>query len=600
MDRFRATASDPPSRRGTNVRDRDVSQTARSFVGPKMPAAFSMLSRRPQRPAPLHEPNVETLDPAPMADARPVHRRASSRSCGNVGIAFSTPAEAKKLQELHLSDGHKAQEDDELEEVLNLYHEEDSGVSEPEDGEFDGGSSFPSSLGGSLSTPRTAARRSPVDVTPQSNVSDRRTSPDDCRSPEVPLAPATEAPPRDPRARRDRYGFRCGTQHVDLERYMQWSAEYEKTIARRRKKWDVLLSEAGLAPADGVPVHFPSRSAKLQRYIRKGIPPEYRGQAWFFYANGPRKLRENPGLYAKLSAQAAILEDTNTELIERDLHRTFPDNDRYKPDGYTKPLQTSISNKDTDTSEPPLIKSLRRVLQTFALYRPKVGYCQSLNFIAGLFLLFLDEEKSFWMLVIITTVYLPNVHDANLEGANVDQAVLMLSIKESLPAVWAKMGGSIDGSPTSSTPTVNEIVTRLPPITLVTAAWFMSAFTGVLPIETTLRVWDCFFYEGSKIMFRIALTILKLGEVKIAAAQEFIEIFQIVQSLPRDLLDPGILMEACFKRRNGFGHLSQKDIDTRREKVAKMRLKSMKSRVSRDDMRVELGKPSPMRGLFTK
>ena len=42
------------------------------------------------------------------------------------------------------------------------------------------------------------------------------------------------------------------------------------------------------------------------------------------------------------------------------------------------------------------------------------------------------------------------------------------------------------------------------------------------------------------------------------------EIFQVVQTIPRRLIDAGALMEACFKRRNGFGHLSQETIDARR------------------------------------
>lgn len=42
-----------------------------------------------------------------------------------------------------------------------------------------------------------------------------------------------------------------------------------------------------------------------------------------------------------------------------------------------------------------MIKSLRRVLVAFSLYNPKIGYCQSMNFLAGLLLLFMDEEKTF-------------------------------------------------------------------------------------------------------------------------------------------------------------------------------------------------------------
>lgn len=159
------------------------------------------------------------------------------------------------------------------------------------------------------------------------------------------------------------------------------------------------------------------------------------------------------------------------------------------------------------------------------------------------------------MLNIITRVYLPGTHDVNLEGANVDLGVLMAAIKEMMPAIWGKIGGELDGTPFSSQSM------RLPPITLCTTAWFMSCFIGTLPIETTLRVWDSFFYEGSKTLFRIALTIFKIGETEIKAVTDPMEIFQVVQTIPRRLLDGNFVMESCFKRRNGFGHISQETIE---------------------------------------
>lgn len=365
---------------------------------------------------------------------------------------------------------------------------------------------------------------------------------------------------------RDRYGFRT-TQPSN--------AQYEDILVRRKRKWDVMLHESGLT--DRIPFHFPPRSSKVQRYIRKGVPPEYRGHAWFFYSNAYRLLSVHPGLYEQLAHEADQLDDANAEFIERDLHRTYPDNVYFRPDGYIKPQTT----KRTDDPEPAIIASLRRVLQAFALYRPKTGYCQSLNFMAGLFLLFLSEEKSFWMLVVTTSEYLPNVHDINLEGANVDQAVFMLLVRDYLPTLWTKMGSGQDTMTPSDPPiTTDEMIMKLPPITLVTTSWFMSVFTGALPIETTLRVWDCFFYEGSRILFRIALTILKLGESKIMASKEPMDLFQIVQNLPKSIYDPTILLDACFRRR-AFNNITQKEIDSCRTRVAKVRARSV--RRSRDD-----------------
>jgi hypothetical protein len=43
--------------------------------------------------------------------------------------------------------------------------------------------------------------------------------------------------------------------------------------------------------------------------------------------------------------------------------------------------------------------SLRRVLRAYSCYDREVGYCQGMNFIAGMFLTFTSEEDAFWLLV---------------------------------------------------------------------------------------------------------------------------------------------------------------------------------------------------------
>ncbi|KUJ07620.1 RabGAP/TBC, partial [Mollisia scopiformis] len=371
--------------------------------------------------------------------------------------------------------------------------------------------------------------------------------------PPPPSRPVTRAATQPIDETRDRYGFKKKSQHISWEQYEAWNGPYKEHLARRWKKWVALMKDAGL-PSDR-PERFPPQSAKVKRFVRKGIPPDWRGAAWWYYAGGPKMLALHPGEYSNLvqKAEAGGVSETDDEIIERDLNRTFPDNVKFKPDPPPGAARDSVrSIKEPET---PIVQSLRRVLQAFSIQNPKIGYCQSLNFLAGLLLLFMDEEKSFWMLNIITRVYLPGTHELNLEGANVDLGVLMSSIKDNMPGIWAKIGGELDGS------SVPHSHLRLPPITLCTTAWFMSCFIGTLPIESTLRVWDCFFYEGSKTLFRIAMTIFKLGEQEIKAVSDPMEIFQVVQTIPRRLIDCNTVMETCYKRRNGFGHLSQDTIE---------------------------------------
>ncbi|KAI1169637.1 RabGAP/TBC [Nemania sp. FL0916] len=398
--------------------------------------------------------------------------------------------------------------------------------------------------------------------------------------------------------KRDRYGFKKSNQYITCEEYDRWDAKYSKYLTRRRKKWNVFLKENGLMTDS--PNRFPPRSAKAKRFIRKGIPPDWRGAAWFYYAGGPAIVGKHAGLYNELLDQE--VKDVDAEAIERDLHRTFPDNIKFRSsEASCTPVQndtstrnsqqtvTSSANNAAVPGETAMISSLRRVLYAFSIYNPRIGYCQSLNFLAGLLLLFVEsEEQAFWLLNIITRVYLPGTHEMSLEGANVDLGVLMSSIRDTMPNIWAKIGGELDGTDAARPKSRRhrqraELTTRLPPITLCMTAWFMSCFIGTLPIESTLRVWDVFFYEGSKTLFRIALTVFKLGESEIRRVGDPMEIFQVVQTLPRKMLDANGLIEACYKRRNGFGHLSQETIEQRREERRKL-VKAERERLAGDSI----------------
>ena len=358
-----------------------------------------------------------------------------------------------------------------------------------------------------------------------------------------------------PSSTRDQYGFLKTSHHITIPQYDAWSNGYILSQKRRTKRWSSYMQEQGLPIF--VPTRFPSRSAKTERYIRKGIPPAWRGPAWFFYAGGEAYLEKHAGLYTSLVSRSdGELSSNDIESIERDLHRTFPDNIHFKPD---------LRSSGSSAPELPLLSSLRHVLRAYALHNPRIGYCQSLNFLAGLLLLFLSEEKAFWMLHIVTTVYLPGTHELSLEGTNVDLWILMVALKSSLPHIWTKVGSAggsgddVDGS------------ARLPPISLCTTSWFMSLFIGTLPIETVLRVWDMIFYEGSRTMFRVALTIFKLGEQRIKDVSDPMELFQVVQSLPRGMLDAGAFVATVCRRGGPNGEWVEARRRERREWFAKQR-----------------------------
>lgn len=363
------------------------------------------------------------------------------------------------------------------------------------------------------------------------------------------------------KAERDRYGFKKESLNVSVQEHNAWAARYEEHINRRRNKWIALMSKQGLSTTE--PTKFPEMNEKVKRYARKGYPPEWRGAMWWYYSGGQHTLqqKENIGLYASLVIRVKRdeLNKDDKDAIERDLDRTFPDNIHFRPE----PATDLLDGESDD--EPALIQDLREVLSCFALNNPSIGYCQSLNFIAGLLLLFLkqDKEKVFILLTIITQNHLPGAHARSL--ANTEVNVLMMLIKDYLPKVWASINDTdLINSGAGSHAHPNSKFHRQPTVALSCTSWFMSLFVGVLPIETVLRIWDAFLYEGPRALYRYALAIFKLGEPEIRKYHPGDgELFMLVQNLPRTCIDPNILHDFAFVRK-GFGSLSQAVIDQKR------------------------------------
>ena len=93
----------------------------------------------------------------------------------------------------------------------------------------------------------------------------------------------------------------------------------------------------------------------------------------------------------------------------------------------------------------------------------------------------------------------------------------------------------------------------------------MSALVNTLPPEPVARVWDWMFYDGSKAIFQAALAIFSLAGEKIRRVRDPMEAFQIVQTLPRGMLDANALMMlAARKHRGSYGHMRQEQIDRQR------------------------------------
>ncbi|OAD01593.1 hypothetical protein MUCCIDRAFT_83333 [Mucor lusitanicus CBS 277.49] len=336
---------------------------------------------------------------------------------------------------------------------------------------------------------------------------------------------------------RDIYGFKRPTQWVKASKLIEFEQRYKLIQKKQAKSWSKLLANNNQ--------QWPDLCPQLSRYVRKGIPHPMRAKVWMHYSGASKKLRENPGRYS-LFLEIVDGDDAYNEYadaINKDLHRTFPDNSKFACDVQHPDGSTTVEPHSNEK-----IQQLRRVLLAFSVYSPNIGYCQSLNFLAGFLLLVLSEEETFWMLVTIVHDIFPiNMFDTTMEGANTEQTVLMMMVYEKMPGVWAKIGNKRCFWECEQ----NE---ELPPITLMTSHWFLTLFINILPVETVLRIWDCFFVgEGCKVLYKAALTILKLNEQRIRDAEDSVDTFQLLQNMPKRLID-------CDQ----FLKLSDEDIESKR------------------------------------
>ena len=50
--------------------------------------------------------------------------------------------------------------------------------------------------------------------------------------------------------------------------------------------------------------------------------------------------------------------------------------------------------------------------------------------------------------------------------------------------------------------------------------WFLTLFSDYFPQEVVVRIWDIYFQEGRKTIFRFAIALLKINEEELLNADE--------------------------------------------------------------------------------
>uniref|UniRef100_A0A8C2GN12 TBC1 domain family member 8 n=1 Tax=Cyprinus carpio TaxID=7962 RepID=A0A8C2GN12_CYPCA len=241
-----------------------------------------------------------------------------------------------------------------------------------------------------------------------------------------------------------------------------------------KRLWDEHFTEFGRG------VHM-FRTDKIRKLVALGIPESLRGELWLNFSDACSSLAAHPSYYTDLLERCRGESSIATEEIERDLHRSLPEHPAFQS-------ETGIS-------------ALRRVLTAYAFRNPAIGYCQSMNILASVMLLYTKEEEAFWLLVTVCERMLPDYFNRRVIGAQVDQSVFEELIRERLPEL-------------------SERVPDLSPLASASLTWFLTLFVSVLPFRSALCVLDCFFYHGIRAIFQISLAVLDANTAELSSCSD--------------------------------------------------------------------------------
>nr|XP_046151636.1 TBC1 domain family member 9B-like isoform X4 [Oncorhynchus gorbuscha] len=247
-----------------------------------------------------------------------------------------------------------------------------------------------------------------------------------------------------------------------LRIYQKHAPEEHGPKATKEELWNIHFLEFGR----GVCMY---RTSKTRELVLNGIPESLRGELWLLFSGAQNEMDTHPGYYAERVEQAMGRCTLATEEIERDLHRSMPEHQAF---------QNEMG-----------IAALRRVLTAYACRNPGIGYCQAMNIVTSVLLLYCTEEEAFWLLVALCERMLPDYYNTRVVGALVDQGVFEELTRACLPFLY-------------------EHMQELGVISTISLSWFLTLFLSVMPFDSAVLLVDCFFYEGIKVIFQVALAVL--------------------------------------------------------------------------------------------
>ncbi|KAI4499358.1 hypothetical protein M0802_005618 [Mischocyttarus mexicanus] len=304
----------------------------------------------------------------------------------------------------------------------------------------------------------------------------------------------------------DRYGFihdkrlprRLGPTEIRLD----------QIEIQRLKKWEKMTKQWESS----------STKEKLRRRIYKGIPNRFRGQVWTLLLGIKTLKEEQAGKYDEMLKLARHW-STEIRQIDADVARQYRDHINYRE-------RYSIKQR-----------SMFYVLAAYSMYNMEVGYCQGMSVLAGLLLLYMDEEDAFWGLSVLLADKKYSMHGFYVDG-------------------FPKLNRFIEHHDKIMNKFLPKLKRKLDKCgcdsILYALKWFFVVFQERTPVSLGLRIWDIFLLDGDRILPAMAYTIMKMHKrnlMPMESLDEFCNYLQIKLEQDFGFIDDTVIntMERCME-----------------------------------------------------
>jgi len=256
------------------------------------------------------------------------------------------------------------------------------------------------------------------------------------------------------------------------------------------------------------------RTTRTVQLWMNGIPTSVRGAVWLKAIDN--KLNITPELFRECVEKAKQVRKNSTSpddhsafrLIEVDLPRTLASTGLFQKGG-------------------PYYDQLMTVLETYATFRPEIGYVQGMSYLAAVLLLYNDTYSTFVCFAnVINTHFYSSLFKMEVKQILVHMRIYDLLFRYNLP----------------------ELYTQFQQMTISAEQylldWFLTMFGKSLPVPIVSRVWDCYFLHGEIFLYRCALGIL-LAHRKYLRDSDFEQCVSSLRKLAEDMDE--VLLFKCIK-----------------------------------------------------